>query len=343
MKKIFPLLVAVLVVVGVAIYFSYNISPNTTARQDQTDFVVKDTANVGKIFIADNKGREITLTREPGGWMVNGMYKAREDAAWLLLHTFHNVYIQRPVAKEAQEQVNRVMAGSAKKVEIYDLDGKWIKTWYVGHGTMDKKGTYMLLETPEFGRSAAPYILDMRGFLGMLDTRFFTNLSEWRSTRILEYGDMQLKEVDVSYPSQPETSFKIKFGGGNDIQLFHPKSEEPITRFDTAKVKDYMLNFKLASFENYNTLLTEAQEDSVKNLVPYQIIKVTDANQTREIRLWSRPAPEGQTEIDRTIPATLDRERIYASVNMGELAFAQRLTWDNFKAPIQAFLPEADL
>ncbi len=343
MKRVLPLAIAVIVVVGLAIYMSMSVDTSSTARKDQTDFVIKDTASVGQIFIADTKGRSVKLSRTSGRWMVNDKYPAREQSAWLLLLTFHNAYIQRPVAKEAREQVNRVMAASAKKVEVYDYDGNWMKTWYVGHGTMDKKGTYMLLETPEHGRAEAPYIMDMRGFLGMLDTRFFTDEDEWRSPVILEYPDMNLTEVEVTYPDDPGASFRITYKGGNDLQLYKPGSDTPVQGFDSTLVKDYLLNFKLASFENFNSLLSPAEQDSVKMLNPFQIIKVTDATQTREIKLWTRPAPEGQTEMDPNIPAVIDRERIYANVNNGELAFAQRYVWDKFRAPIIAFIKEDDV
>jgi hypothetical protein len=36
----------------------------------------------------------------------------------------------------------------------------------------------------------------------------------------------------------------------------------------------------------------------------------------------------------------VDRQRVYASFNDGELALAQRFVWDNFRAPLQAFTSE---
>ncbi len=339
MKNIVPFAVVVLILTVISVYLYQTFDTGSTSSREQTDFAIKDTADVGKIFIADSYGNTITLARDNGAWMVNGMFKAREDAASLLLETFRNVYVQRPVAKEAQEQVNRIMAGNAKKVEIYSREGKLIKTWYVGYGTMDKKGTYMLLETPEHGRSAAPFIMDMRGFTGMLDTRFFTSISEWRSTRIFSYPTLNFSEIAVEYPTQEGANFKIQYSGGNNIKLFGPDGTNPVSGFDTTMVKDYMLNFKLASFENYNTLLNPQQEDSVKALVPFQIIRVTDAQGTRTLKLWPRPAPAGQMEMDAVTPALVDRERVYACTDNDELAFAQRFVWDHFRAPFHAFKP----
>jgi len=245
------------------------------------------------------------------------------------------------VSKSAKAQVNRVMSAGAKKVEVYDKEGKWIKTWYVGHGTMDKKGTYMLLETPRYGKAESPYIMDKKGFLGMLDTRFFTNLEEWRSPRVLEYPDMNLSEIEVFYPTDEAASFKIKYGGGNDIKLFRRGSAEPIQHFDTSMVKDYMLNYKLASFENYKTGLSQAQEDSVMAELPFAVIRVADPKKETRIRLWTKSPPEGQLEMDDVTPSLFDREYYYGATDDDDLALVQRFVWDAFRAPLQAFVKES--
>jgi hypothetical protein len=341
MKKILPLAVLVVIVAAVAYYFSSTVNPTATSIASQTAFSIDDTASIGKIFIADLKGNKALLTRqEDNTWLINEKYRAREDAIETLLKTFKNVYIQRPVSKGAQTEVNKLLAGAHKKVEIYDLEGEWIKTWYVGDATMDKKGTYMLLETPEWGRAAAPYILDMRGFIGMLNTRFFTNENEWRSVGLLKYDELTINEINVTYPGSEEQGFRITYGGGNDIKLFYPGDNNPIPQFDTSLVKDYLLNFKLASFENYRTGLTAMQIDSVLNSRPYQIIEIQDRKGTEIIKLWPKkaaPSPEFENDSTRS---EVDLERVYAVSSAGELALAQRLTWDKFRAPIQAFLGE---
>jgi len=343
MKKLLPLLILVVIAAALVYYFSTSVNPKGTSMEAQTNFAIDDTSSIGKIFIADRAGKTITLSRETNGWEVNGKFRAREDAIFTLLKTFKNIYVQRPVDKAAQEQVNTVMSSASKKVEIYDRNGEWIKTWYVGHATMDKKGTYMLLESPRGGLSAAPFIMDMKGFIGMLNTRFFTNESEWRSTGIIRYPNMNLNEIEVFYPNDPQASFKIKYEGDNAISLYEYGQSDPIQNFDTALVKDYMLNFKLASFENYNTRITAEQEDSIAASMPFQIIRVTDPRQTREIKLWVKAPREGQMEEDGETPATADAERVYATCNGGEMALAQRFAWDKFRAPIQVFIEKPDV
>lgn len=338
MKKSLPLLFLVVIIAALAWYFSSDCSPLTTSVKANTDFEIEDTSQVGKIFIADLNGRTINLKRQDNGaWTVNDKYRAREDAVLTLLKTFKNVYVQRPVPKEAQSQVNKVMAGASKKVEIYDREGEWLKTWYVGHATMDKKGTYMLLETPEYGKAKEPFIMDMKGFIGMLNTRFFTNEDEWRSVGIVRYPDMNFKKLEVDYPSNPEQSFKVELGGGNNIVLFDGQGER-IANFDTLLLKDYLLNYKVVSFENYRTGLSEFQKDSVMNTTPYQIITITDPSKKTTINVWPKKAPPNQKEMDNETPAVIDRERVYAATQEGQLALAQRFMYDKFRAPLQAFV-----
>jgi len=337
MRKTGILLLVVLGLGAVALYFTSTRSQSASTLESQTDFAIPDTAAVGKIFMADGSGRSITLTRTESGWSVNGKYRAREDAVHTLLKTFKNVYIQRPVPKEAQEEVVRQLAGAAKKVEIYDREGNWIKTWFVGPGTMDKKGTYMVLETPKWGRAEEPFILDMRGFIGMLDTRFFLDENEWRSVGVWRYPDLTISEVKVEYPAQTEQSFRITFDGGNDIKFFEGVGDESLP-FDSTLVKDYLLNFKLASFENYKTGLPESTVDSILASTPFQIITLRDQNRETKVRLWHKVAPEGRYEEDGETIAEFDLEYVYAATEAGELARAQRFIWDKFRAPREIFI-----
>lgn len=338
MKKVLPLLALVIVAAVIALYLSNSDNPFRSGEIEQTDFAIKDTASVGKIVIADRAGRVIRLVRKENNyWELNDKFPAREDAVGLLLSTFKNVYIQRPVPKEAVEQVNTVMGAGSKKVEIYDRRGDLIKIWYVGHATMDKKGTYMLLETPEYGKSAVPFVMDMKGFIGMLNTRFFTNENEWRSVAILSFPNMELQGIDVSYPRDPKADFRIEYGGGNDIILYSDRGER-VSLFDTSTVKDYMLNFKKMAFENYRTGLSDEQVDSVKASVPYQVIRIDQGENRYEIKLWPKKAPEGEYSEEDMDGIPLDAERIYATFNDGELALAQRFVWDKFRAPLDAFI-----
>ncbi|MCH2215718.1 MAG: DUF4340 domain-containing protein [Flavobacteriales bacterium] len=338
MKKIAILLLIVLALAIVALYLSSSDNPFITDGIEQSDFAIEDTSSVGKIVIADRSGRIVKLTKEEGEWVLNEKYPARFDAVETLLKTFINIYIQRPVPKETVEQVSKVMASSAKKVEIYDLENDLIKTWYVGHATMDKKGTYMLLETPKYGKSSAPFIMDMKGFIGMLNTRFFLDENEWRNTLLLSYPEMDINKIEVEYPTDFGSSFSIEYFGENEILLFDG-NDQKIPVFDTALVKDYMLNYRKLSFANFRTGLSKLKMDSIKSLTPYQVIRITDASGEYEFKLWPKRGDADALNIHMD-SLGIDRQQVYASFNGGDLALAQRFMWDNFRAPLRAFAIE---
>ncbi|MCA1762567.1 MAG: hypothetical protein ABR574_11620 [Cryomorphaceae bacterium] len=339
MKKSLPLLIIVLILAAVAYYISVTMQSASTGVKSQTQFEISDTSSVGKIIIVSaGSGSKVKLERQENNtWLVNDQFRAREDAIETLLKTFKNIYVQRPVKKESVESSLRIIAGGSKKVEIFDRNGDWIKTWYVGHASKDNKGTHMLLETPGSGKSHNPFIMDMKGFIGMLNTRFFTDENEWRSVGILNYPNMDIEEVEVTYPDQLDKSFRITYGGGNEIKLYPHKSETEISTIDSSLVKDYLLNFKLASFENYKTGLSPAEADSVMQQTPYQVIRIKDKKREREIRLWPKKVKGEEAAADRADPE-VDGDRVYAATEAGELALAQRYGWDKFRAPLQAFL-----
>ena len=73
-----------------------------------------------RIFIADKDGNSALIERVPGQryWSLNGKYLARKDAVDLLLKTFRRVVVQRPVPAAELDNVNRLLAGRAKRLRF---------------------------------------------------------------------------------------------------------------------------------------------------------------------------------------------------------------------------------
>ena len=153
----------------------------------------------------------------------------------------------------------------------------------------------------------------------------------------MSYPEMNLNEIEVDYPQEPSSSFRVEYQGGNEINLFTAE-DNPVAVFDTSTLKDYMLNFKKLAFENYRTGLSEFQTDSIRSSEPYQIIRISDSNGKHEIKLWPKKAPDFDQEALANDSLGLDRERVYATYNNGEMALAQRFVWEKFRAPIAAFV-----
>lgn len=244
---------------------------------DQTDFSISDTALVDKIFIADNFSH-VTLERVPGErlWSVNGgEMKARKPSIDLLLKTFQRIQVKGAVPEKQRETVIRNLAGSAKKVEIYTGGDKPAKTWYVGTSTPNHTGTYMLLETEEDGRSTEPFITHLGGGKGYLTTRFFTDLDEWRYTGIFEYPNRTLHSVQFTDFEHPYNSFKIVADTLGGLKLYSTTGSEVAYR-DTLAVQNQFLRYKTVYFESWNNRLSEAAQDSLRQVPAKYAIECSD-------------------------------------------------------------------
>ncbi|MDX1911631.1 MAG: hypothetical protein SFV22_09120, partial [Saprospiraceae bacterium] len=68
------LLILLFLLLGGAAWYALSTQKNKTGSQVSwdMDFAVKNTDEIGKIFIADRRGRTATIERTEKGWMYNG-------------------------------------------------------------------------------------------------------------------------------------------------------------------------------------------------------------------------------------------------------------------------------
>ncbi len=247
------LLIGLFAVLAVLAWWLWKQNTGSTLSGALTDFAVADTASVDRIFIAEKSGANADLRRTPDGWTVNGM-PAKNFQVDLLLRTFKLVELRAPVPKSAESNVLRVMAGTARKVEIYQGGTKPSKIWWIGGSTADHYGTYMVLEVPGRGRSDVPFEMGMAGFTGVLNTRFHTVIDDWRSSRVTYYPTLSdVSRVDLEIPADPSQGFSITYKGGDSLTLLdHQGRAVPM---DTLRVQDLMLALRSGSFEGFERSL----------------------------------------------------------------------------------------
>ena len=329
MKKNRKLLL-VLIVVAAAVFIIFNAKKpkGNIASKPLANFTIDDTAAVDRIFIIDADQVSVTLERDPNSryWDLNKKFKARHDAVELLLRTFKRIKVKSPVPASARENVIRLLAGAGKKVEIYQGGNTPVKTYIVGNATQDHTGTYMLLETAEDGRSSDPFIVHMEGFTGFLSTRFFTDENEWRYTGVFDYPTLDVKRIEMVNHHLPFHSFSIDYNGGNDLKLNDFRGES-IAAFDTLRLKDYLLLYKKAHVETYQSHMSPAQEDSLKQSPPAYTLRVIDnAGEAKELQLYfKKPVLEAYDEQGNIEP--WDLARMYF-VYQGEVGLAQLFVFD---------------
>lgn len=337
MKKIILLVLVAVILLGIAYWATQK--PSETAPLTTADFVLADTAAVGKVVITDTEGGKVVVARgTTDQWMVNDKFRAREDAIELILKTLHLLEIKHPVGAKSRENTIRMMSGRHTYVQVFDRKGKAMKAYYVGLMTPDQQGTYMVLELPDRGRVEVPYVMTMKAFYGYLTSRFFTNELDWRDRTIIHYPELQFERVEVANHLHPERSMAIEFDGRDGFQLFRMPEEQQVAHFDTARVKDFLLLYKKASCETYELAYNQHQVDSVLSQNPDFEIKIDgrgDANDTH-LRLFLRPPVLGEENDDGT-PAEYSREIMDGTLDGKEMFRVQRYVIDKLLQPIQAF------
>lgn len=338
MKKNRIAIILVILLGSLSFWFIVNKHPGTI-KENLKDFAVQDTSSINKIFLADKKGREITLERKaPGQWTVNGKYNARMDAIQTLLYTINKVDVKEPVGKKAQDNVVKRLAAKAIRCEIYQ-NNKLTKAYYVGTETQDQTGTYMILiDLNTMQPAEKPFVTYIPGFEGYLTTRYFTEEIGWRDRGVFQYNPNDIKSIKVEVPFKPEYGYEIVVKGNNDYEVKNISKNQLLNNMDTLAVKQYLSYFQNIIFESFEVDLKEDQLDSVLRSQPLNIITVIDNSGKRnKIKLFARANKKGAV-ADNGKPFEFDPDRMDALLDNGkDFVIVQYLTFGKLMPPPDYF------
>jgi hypothetical protein len=350
--KIIILLIVVLAIIAVVL-FSRNSSMNTLDAK--SDFAVQDTGSITKIFLADKNNNQVLLVKDAlGQWTLNEKYKASMDALKLFLKTVMSLDVKSPVPKAAHNNMVKILATSATKVEIYrkvfrvDIFDKikWFphekrtKTFYVGMATQDNMGTYMIMEGAD-----EPFVVYIPGFNGYLSTRFSPYEKDWRDHTVFNYHYKDISSVTVRFPETPEKSFKLVKRSPRDFSLYQlndmtSSTGTEIRGFDTLKVMDYFATFENIRFEAIVDDLDKSAIDSIQRATPFHILTMEDAQgKISTLKTFHKKGAPDATGIDQK-PVLWDRDRLYALINNGkDFVLIQFYVFDPILRPLSYFMP----
>ena len=283
MNRTLLMVVLFLVLGGTVWYFLANKKKQAGSHVSwDMDFAVKNTDNIGKIFIADRTGNTVTLEQKGKVWQYNGKHPARPSAVQTLLETISQVNVLNIPPNGAVPVMVKEMAAAGIKVEIYDLDGKNIKTYSVGGVTNDERGTVLMMEGSE-----QPYMVHIPGFIGQIRMRFLLRDDDWRDKAIFREKPEEIQSVSVEYPQRKNESFKLEKTGeaAYDVQPYFSTTTAMRSPQRKGVAEAYLVQFEqmvAEAFETQNPL-----RDSVKALVPFVIVtmKKTDG-QEKNLRFW---------------------------------------------------------
>jgi Domain of unknown function (DUF4340) len=299
-----------LVAVSAAVYFVFVRKPWTTLKSELKDFAIKDTASVTRFFLADKRGHSVTIAKnEQGIWMVDNTYKADITKVNLLLATMHDITIRNPISEKQFNSVIGTLATEGIKAEFYSGD-KNIKTIYVGPGSADQSGTFMLIDG-----SSAPFVTHIDGFVGYLTPRFYTLQIKWKSKEVFNATENEIAKITMNYPHQPEQSFEIINNGSAEVR---DVSNNTTVTTDPKFVQYYLGSFANLFFEGYDEELSGHSADSIHLTKPYCIMELTKKNGEKTKLQLHYKAVGDHTKIlydDNGKLLPYDTEKYYGFIN----------------------------
>ncbi len=268
------LLALVVVLGGLTLWYFQKGNARTTVLGADRQFAVKNTDEIYKIFLADREGNKTTLERKDGQWVYDGKYRVRETAIKNLLEAVRNVEMMYKPPRAAVDNMVKSLAAEGIKVEIYDRNNRLLKAYYVGGATADETGTFMIMEGAE-----EPYVTYIPGWTGNIRYRYSLKGDDWRDRSVFAYDPERIQSVSVEYPKQQNRSFILeKSGRTYTVRPFYDLTPVAKSPYKERSADTYLIGFErlgAEAFENKNPA-----RDSISNLVPFAIVKVTDDSGT---------------------------------------------------------------
>lgn len=295
MKKIIIIIIGVLLIGGLA-YYASNLSKGAKATDiSLIAFAIEDTASVNKIEIYDSYNDiEYTVERNKEGvWVGENGECVRQDVVIVMLETMNRIILRGYVPQSATQNMKKLLMAQHKRVKIYQ-NGKWVKTWYVGHSTRDRMGTHMLLETPTI-TSDNPVIMGMKGFFGILEPRFFADPRRFTCTNLFSFKREDLGEIEVINRVNPTASFKVEVKNADEYLV--TSNGEIVNQVDRNNLVFYLNGFEDVHFNQPNYTMSEAEIDSLRNVSPDYELKIkTKQNEDFNFKMYRRLDPEYDTK-----------------------------------------------
>ena len=319
----------IVLILTVLVYFFVVRPGSGSFRGDEKAFGMKDTASIGKIFLADLAGKSITVTREDEVWRLEDGQPARKEQVQSIMHALSQMEVNVPVAKSMFDNVVRNIAGDHTKVEVYDRKGKKVRSFFIGPISTTYRGNFMLVDG-----SKTPFVVHIPGFDGFIHTRFVMDPYEWKDRTVFSYRPDRIRKLELTYPQVPDSSFVLH------------RSEEGEYRFesglgDASSFNPEIGNYYLNKFKDLNCELFVPEEyklDSLQQLQPVCRIAVTRADgETRDAAIYYRPVTY-RTKLQFTYQGqelNFDVDKFYAIINQpADLAIIQNFVFgDLFVGP----------
>lgn len=314
MKRNRTLLFLLLALTGITFIFFFQ-KNNSTLKKELSDFAVKDTSAITKIFLADRNGNTVTLEKKDNNvWILNGKYEPRPDLLQLFIETVYKLEVKARVANAAYNNVVKALSATGIKCEIFLHNRKDpYKVYYVGGQTENSEGTFMILEN-----SSVPFITEVAGFQGYLTPRYSVDVDAWRNTMLFSTSPADIRSVSVLYSNYPDKSFSIKLS--DNRYIIESEQSKVYQNTDSVALENYLRLYQKVYFESFPKNVKPQTLDSLLRLKPPISIRLTlKNNTTKSVDLFPMPITERSLTREDSLgnPLKYDLDRMYGYIKPG--------------------------
>jgi hypothetical protein len=348
MKKNRLAFIIVAVLIVFAAILVWQSTANTTLSNKETNFAVRDTANITKIFIADLDTSDVLLERTSDGWTVNRDYKAQTSKVDLMLNTMMKLRVRAPVSVASHDNVVKRLAGISVKVEIYQIvprinlfnriklfpREKRTRVYYVGDATKDNMGTFMLMDG---ARSA--YIVYIVGFRGFVASRYSPMVDDWRDYTAFRSKLADIQSVTVEFNREPEQSFTIETVGRHRYKINRLIDNSTLPGFDTLRALNFLTSFADLRFEALLNNMPQHRIDSIVNSPFLHRISLVDkSGELTQMTTFEKRLFHDHLVVDDFMMIPVDLDRLYGLTNNNrDFVLLQYFVFDKVLRPISFF------
>jgi hypothetical protein len=343
LKNKFFLAGVVLIVLAITVtvfYFSNMNQKDTFASVEFTQFAVeKPQKNLKRIFLADRENNQALLEKQSdGSWKYTNKssgksYIASPNAMNNILETIEKVRVRNRVPNPSIKTVLRGIGTIGIKVELYDMSNKKIRTYYVGGPADGGQGTFAVVEGSEI-----PYVLNIPGFNGTIDTRFTCKESALRDRAIVRHNSKDLEKMQVEYfaPEQRPYSFSLELGAKTLVKGLHAKNQLAQNSIRKDYVDIYLSDFNVLSSEMI--IYDKAARDSIIKMPPFAKISYKYKGKSEEKTMTLYPVIN--SNYDRGDGKEGNRQKIlryYVDVDEDNFFLTQDIVMQKLLRPYEYF------
>ncbi len=334
MQKTIILLALFLTLGGATYWFTQTNKPveDTFANNTHTQFAIKDTEQIQRIFMADRTGNQALVEKnEKGHWIytnkVTGtQYRANPGMVWTLLQTLQRVRVRQAVGKSAEQNAVNAIAAQGTKVEVYDKDKNKLRVFNIGPMTDGAMGNFINMEG-----SDDIYVAYIPKNPGTIDTRFATKEVDWRDKAIFRNDVEAIEMIKVEYhdPIQRPYSFQINRLGAEQFEVL--AIDENSTKYEQnlvnqSNVAVYVEEYDVKSAERI--LYDKAARDSIIQTPIFATIsyKAKYHNEPQSFRVYSLYNPTADRG-DGLVGHRQKIQRYFIDIDKDNFFLAQHLVF----------------